>query len=101
VVGTAPDTGIGVSAHPTFQSAVTASSGHEPPTQDIKSRAARKQQLLDEADSSRRLANSTKRVETELFNIVRRDKVDSIQKMQVRQGPTPASCLVGWVAFCR
>jgi hypothetical protein len=51
--------------------------------QDIKGRAARKQQLLDEADSARSSANSQRRVERELFNGLRRDKVDSIQKMQV------------------
>ncbi|KIY92746.1 flagellar associated protein [Monoraphidium neglectum] len=53
--------------------------------QDIKGRAARKQQLLDEADSARSSANSQRRVERELFNGLRRDKVDSIQKMQAYQ----------------
>lgn len=52
--------------------------------QDIKSRAAHKQAVLDDADEARRAANSTRRVERELFNSLRRDKVDSIQKMQAR-----------------
>ena len=42
--------------------------------------------MLDDADSARRSANSTRRVERELFNSLRRDKVDSILKMQVRVG---------------
>ncbi|KAI8468905.1 MAG: hypothetical protein J3K34DRAFT_425560 [Monoraphidium minutum] len=53
--------------------------------QDIKGRAARKQALLDEADAERAASNSTRRVERELFNGLRRDKVDSIQKMQAYQ----------------
>jgi hypothetical protein len=54
-------------------------------SQDIKSRASRKQTLLNEAATTRRNTNSARRVEQELFNGLRRDKVDSIQKMQVRR----------------
>lgn len=40
--------------------------------------------MLDAADSARRSGNSQRRVDRELYNSLRRDKVDSIQKMQVR-----------------
>jgi hypothetical protein len=53
------------------------------PPQDIKSRAAHKQQVLDEADGARRFSNSLRRVDRDLFNSLRRDKVG------------------GWVCGCR
>lgn len=50
--------------------------------QDIKGRAARKQEALDAADTQRRLGNGRRRVDRELYGALRRDKVDAILKTQ-------------------
>jgi hypothetical protein len=70
----------------------------KPRRQDIKSRAAHKQEVLDGADEARHSANSQRRVDRELFNGLRRDKVDAIQKMQARSG---GHCAIGGVQGLR
>ncbi len=51
--------------------------------QDIRSRAAHKDEVLTEVGAVRKHGNDKRKVERELFNELRRDKVDSIQKQQV------------------
>jgi hypothetical protein len=52
--------------------------------QDIQQRAANKEHMLGLVNAERKATNDRKRIERELFDSLRRDKVDSIQKMQVR-----------------
>jgi hypothetical protein len=51
--------------------------------QDIQQRAANKEHMLGLVNAERKATNDRKRIERELFDSLRRDKVDSIQKMQV------------------
>jgi hypothetical protein len=51
--------------------------------QDILQRAGAKEELLDEANRLRTAYNDRRRIERELYNGLRLDKVDSIQKTQV------------------
>lgn len=51
--------------------------------QDIQQRANHKEEMLSLVNAERKAANDRKRIERELFDGLRRDKVDSIQKMQV------------------
>lgn len=51
--------------------------------QDIQQRAANKEHMLALINAERKATNDRKRIERELFDSLRRDKVDSIQKMQV------------------
>ena len=51
--------------------------------QDIQGRAANKEHMLALVNAERKATNDRKRIERELFDSLRRDKVDSIQKMQV------------------
>lgn len=51
--------------------------------QDIQQRAANKDHMLGLVNAERKATNDRKRIERELFDSLRRDKVDSIQKMQV------------------
>jgi hypothetical protein len=51
--------------------------------QDIQQRANHKEEILALVNTERKAANDRKRIERELFDGLRRDKVDSIQKMQV------------------
>lgn len=65
--------------------------------QDIQERASRKEHMLALAAAEHKATNDRKRVERELFDSLRRDKVDSIQKMQVcagaaRGGSLPLCC---------
>lgn len=52
---------------------------------DIQQRAANKDHMLGLVNAERRATNDRKRIERELFDSLRRDKVDSIQKMQAYQ----------------
>lgn len=61
--------------------------------QDIQQRAANKDHMLALVNAERKATNDRKRIERELFDSLRRDKVDSIQKMQVR------GCCCSW-CFC-
>lgn len=54
-----------------------------PPHQDIQQRGGNKDRMLALVNEERRATNERKRIERELFDSLRRDKVDSIQKMQV------------------
>lgn len=62
--------------------------------QNIQERANRKEHVLALVNAERKATNDRKRIERELFDSLRRDKVDSIQKMQVRPG------WAGVVALC-
>lgn len=53
-------------------------------TQSIQQRADNKEHMLGLINAERKATNDRKRIERELFDSLRRDKVDSIQKMQVR-----------------
>jgi hypothetical protein len=53
--------------------------------QDIRNRAAAKDEMLSSVNQERHYINSKKRIERELHNSLRKDKVDSIQKQQVRE----------------
>jgi hypothetical protein len=52
-------------------------------TQSIQQRADNKEHMLGLINAERKATNDRKRIERELFDSLRRDKVDSIQKMQV------------------
>jgi hypothetical protein len=52
--------------------------------QSIQQRADNKEHMLGLINAERKATNDRKRIERELFDSLRRDKVDSIQKMQVR-----------------
>ncbi|KAF8064553.1 AVT1D [Scenedesmus sp. PABB004] len=52
---------------------------------DIQERAERKDHMLALVNAERCATNDRKRIERELFDSLRRDKVDSIQKMQAYQ----------------
>ena len=64
--------------------------------QDIQQRAANKEHMLALINAERKATNDRKRIERELFDSLRRDKVDSIQKMQVSrlapQAPKLVAC---------
>lgn len=51
----------------------------------IQERASRKHHMLGLVNAERKATNDRKRIERELFDSLRRDKVDSIQKMQAYQ----------------
>jgi hypothetical protein len=51
--------------------------------QSIQERANNKEHMLAMVNAERKATNDRKRIERELFDSLRRDKVDSIQKMQV------------------
>jgi hypothetical protein len=51
--------------------------------QSIQDRANNKEHMLAMVNAERKATNDRKRIERELFDSLRRDKVDSIQKMQV------------------
>ena len=59
--------------------------------QDILQRAGVKEQLLSHANREREADNDRRRIERELYNSLRLDKVDSIQKTQVGEGDDPSS----------
>lgn len=61
-------------------------------SQDIQQRAANKEHMLALVNAERKATNDRKRIERELFDSLRRDKVDSIQKMQVRRAVAAACC---------
>jgi len=67
--------------------------------QDIQQRAANKDHMLGLVNAERRATNDRKRIERELFDSLRRDKVDSIQKMQVgeRERLGESTCLICWI----
>lgn len=54
--------------------------------QSIQERANNKEHMLAMVNAERKATNDRKRIERELFDSLRRDKVDSIQKMQVGGG---------------
>jgi hypothetical protein len=51
--------------------------------QSIQDRANNKVHMLAMVNAEHKATNDRKRIERELFDSLRRDKVDSIQKMQV------------------
>lgn len=51
--------------------------------QSIQDRANHKEHMLSLVNAERKAANDRKRIERDLFDSLRRDKVDSIQKQQV------------------
>lgn len=62
--------------------------------QSIQQRADNKEHMLSLVNAERKATNDRKRIERELFDSLRRDKVDSIQKMQVRVG-----CVLEVIAY--
>jgi hypothetical protein len=74
-----------------------------PALQSIQQRADNKEHMLGLVNAERKATNDRKRIERELFDSLRRDKVDSIQKMQVRVcvacGAAVAACFCQvWMA---
>lgn len=72
---------------------LTCSPPHLPPNhlptpsclQNIRDRASAKDEMLGQVYQSRDYSNTKRRIEKELHDSLRRDKVESIQKMQVRR----------------
>lgn len=56
--------------------------------------------MLGLVNAERKATNDRKRIERELFDSLRRDKVDSIQKMQVRMRSNNSASVQPTVTSC-